>query len=151
MAKIYNLGIVGRFFFEVMRSQQNPINECSFKSSLIFNFFVKKDFIVQIFQKSQKKTCPIIKCGFSLPLLVPIQQSLTALQLVRILFHDIFLNTSLLTNTVYFTTVEYSVFHYCPIQYTSQLSNTVCFTTVQYSLLDRQSLPITFLPSRVTW
>ena len=45
-------------FFVVVRSQQNPMYECNFESSLISNFFVRKDFIVQIFQKSQKKTCP---------------------------------------------------------------------------------------------
>ena len=37
-----------------MRSQQNPIYECSFESALIFNFFVRKDFIVQIFRKLPK-------------------------------------------------------------------------------------------------
>ena len=46
--------------FVVLRSQQNPMYEGNFKSSFIFNFFVRKDFIVQIFRNSQKTTYPVI-------------------------------------------------------------------------------------------
>ena len=52
--KIYDFGVVGWYFFVVVRSQQNPMYECNFESSLLLNCFIRKDFIVQIFRKLQK-------------------------------------------------------------------------------------------------
>ena len=44
VAKINDLGVVGWFFFVVVRSQQKPMYECNLESSLLSNFFIGKDF-----------------------------------------------------------------------------------------------------------
>ena len=53
--KIYDLCVVSRLFLVVVRCQQKPMYECNLESSVLLNFFVRKDFIVQIFRKLQKK------------------------------------------------------------------------------------------------
>ena len=47
-------------FFVALRSHQQPMHGCNLESSLLSNFFIGKDFIVQMFRKWHK-TCPLIK------------------------------------------------------------------------------------------
>ena len=54
VAKIYDLGFVGWLFFVAVRSHQQPMHECNLESSLLSNFFIQKDFIVQIFRMGRK-------------------------------------------------------------------------------------------------
>ena len=52
--KIYDLGVVGRFLFVVVRSKQKLMYKCNYESSLLSNFIIFKASIVQIFQESRK-------------------------------------------------------------------------------------------------
>ena len=40
-------GVVGWLFFVTVRSHQQPMHGCNLESSLLLNFFIRKDFILQ--------------------------------------------------------------------------------------------------------
>ena len=54
VAKNYNLGFACWLFFVAVRSHQQPMHGCNLVSSLLSNFFIGKDCIVQMFRKWRK-------------------------------------------------------------------------------------------------
>ena len=55
VTKNYDSGFVGWFFFVAIRSHQQPMHGWNLESSLLPNFFIGKDFIVQMFRKWRQK------------------------------------------------------------------------------------------------
>ena len=49
--KICDLGFIAWLFFVAVRSHKQPMHGCSLEPSLLLNFFMWKDFIVQMFRK----------------------------------------------------------------------------------------------------
>ena len=52
--KINNWFVISQIYFVVVRSHQKPMYEWNLESSLLLNFFIRHNLIVQIFQKSRK-------------------------------------------------------------------------------------------------
>ena len=51
VAKNYDFGVIGQLFFVEVRSQQKLMYESNLEKSLLSNFFIGKDFIVQMFRE----------------------------------------------------------------------------------------------------